>query len=102
MDHISVINTFDEEQYGDHSYILFLTRLLIENHMLQCSYAGEPLHFDTPLFRELLARCQSIGRQLYFQPPSVLDPSTEDGQNVRQLEERFAHGSLDANALIGE
>lgn len=70
LDHISVINTFDEEQYGEHSYILFLTRLLIENHMLQCSYAGDPLHFDTPLFRELLARCQSIGRQLYILEPA--------------------------------
>lgn len=260
LDHISVCNAFDEEQYGAHSYILYLVQALVDNHIMQSSYAGEPLRFDTPQFRELLTRCQAIGQklyalepvqkgqyalleeqstlnnlryciplrlteeqpalikasvtasfvnvrtsepelamdfltlrlretdpqtmvylyphaqpvenenqkvlmeslseviagiqsslaadnlsederrslterleekqaqydqiadptkryeispeeiavyqtygpQLYFQPPSVFDPSTEDGQNVRQLEERFAHGSLDADTFIRE
>lgn len=51
---------------------------------------------------EEIAVYQTYGQQLYFQPPSVFDPSTEDGQNVRQLQERFAHGVLDADAFIGE
>lgn len=54
------------------------------------------------IFPEEIAVYQTYGQQLYFQPPSVFDPSTEDGQNVRQLEERFAHGVLDADAFIGE
>lgn len=68
-DEISVSNLFDSEQYGPHSYISYLVDRLIENHIMQCNYANEPLRFDTPLFRTLLARCQSIGKDLYTYEP---------------------------------
>lgn len=66
---ISVINTFDSEQYGAHSYIQHLVGLLLDNHIMQCNYAGEPLRFDTPTFRTLLMRCQEIGAALYAYEP---------------------------------
>ena len=68
-DEISVSNLFDSDLYGEHSYISYLVDRLISNHIMQCNYAGEPLRFDTPLFRELLARCQSIGADLYKYEP---------------------------------
>lgn len=68
-DHISVCNSFDEALYNESSYTVFLTDKLIENHIMQCAYAGEPLRFDTPLFCELLNRCQSIGKALYEYEP---------------------------------
>lgn len=37
MDHISVCNAFDEEQYGAHSYILYLVQALVDNHIMQSS-----------------------------------------------------------------
>ena len=68
-DEISVSNLFDSEQYGEHSYISYLVDRLISNYIMQCNYADEPLRFDTPMFRELLARCQSIGADLYKYEP---------------------------------
>lgn len=41
-DDISVSNLFDGEQYGEHSYISYLVDRLVENHIMQCNYAGEP------------------------------------------------------------
>ena len=29
---------------------------------------------------------RTYGENLYFQPPSIFDPSTEEGQNVKQLD----------------
>lgn len=68
-DDISICNMFDSEQYGAHSYISYLVDRLVSNHIMQCNYANEPIRFDTPLFRNLLARCQSIGADLYTYEP---------------------------------
>ena len=86
-DDISVSNTFDSEQYGEHSYISYLVDRLITNHIMQCNYAGEPLRFDTPLFRELLERCQSIGTDLYlYEPEQKADLALfEDLYGMREL-----------------
>ena len=64
-DEFCVCNVFDSELYGEHSYISYLTDLLLTNYIMQCNYADEPLRFDTPLFREMLERCQIIGTDLY-------------------------------------
>lgn len=64
-DQISVCYTFDADLYGEHSYVLYLTDRLIESHVMQCSYANEPIRFNTPEFRDLLGRCEKIGRALY-------------------------------------
>lgn len=42
------------------------------------------------------------GDCLYFQAPSVFDPATEEGMNVRQLRDRFCMGDLTAEQLIKE
>lgn len=86
-DEISVSNLFDSDLYGEHSYISYLVDRLITNHIMQCNYAGEPLRFDTPLFRELLARCQSIGADLYkYEPEQKGDLGLfEDLYGMREL-----------------
>lgn len=68
-DHISVCYTFDADLYNENSYVLYLTNRLIDNHVMQCSYAGEPVRFNTPEFRGLLKRCEEIGRALYRYEP---------------------------------
>ena len=84
---ISVCNAFDSEQYGAHSYILHLVDLLLNNHIMQCNYAGEPLRFDTPSFRTLLMRCQEIGTALYtYEPQHKGDLALFDERNgMREL-----------------
>ncbi len=56
---------FDEELYNKHSYTRWLTELLVENTIMQQSYTGEGLSFDTPVFRSCLERCQMIGNKLH-------------------------------------
>lgn len=68
-DAISVCNSFDSEQYGPHSYILYLVQLLVENYILQSNYNGVPIRFNTPTFMNLLNRCQKIGQALYTYEP---------------------------------
>lgn len=68
-DQISVCYTFDADLYHENSYVLYLTSRLIENHVMQCSYADEPIRFNTPEFRQLLERCEKIGRELYQYEP---------------------------------
>jgi len=86
-DDISVSNLFDGEQYGEHSYISYLVDRLVENHIMQCNYAGEPLRFNTPVFRNLLERCQEIGKALYlFEPIQKGSMSLfEDLYGMREL-----------------
>ncbi len=69
-DDIRVCGYFDEEQYGAHSYTLYLVQLLMDNHILQSSYSNQPLRFDTDEMKALLERCQSIGRELYVCEPA--------------------------------
>lgn len=45
---------------------------------------------------------QKYSECLYFQAPSVFDPSTAEGMNVRQLRDRFCKGDLPADQLIAE
>lgn len=45
---------------------------------------------------------RTYGENLYFQPPSIFDPSTEEGQNVKQLRDRFCTGSLTMEQFIGQ
>lgn len=85
---VCVVNTFDEDHYGPHSYVSFLVDRLVANHIMQCNYAGEPIRFDTPLFRNILERCQQIGKALYEYEPQA---KTEfglfyDWQGMRGLE----------------
>ncbi|NLO84186.1 MAG: hypothetical protein GX096_01975 [Clostridiales bacterium] len=68
-DDICVSNLFDSELYGEGSYINYLTDSLLTNYIMQCNYADEPLRFNTPLFRNLLERCQKIGTDLYVNEP---------------------------------
>ena len=68
-DNISVSNMFDETRYHEGSYVLYLTDLLMDHYMMQMSFAGEPLRFQTPLFRDLLERCRKIGMDLYRYEP---------------------------------
>lgn len=70
-DNISICNTFDAEQYGKYSYVSYLTDLLVKNHIMQCNFLGEPLRFDTPIFRELLTRCETLGQALYAYEPAA-------------------------------
>lgn len=62
---VCVYGNFDEELYNKHSYTRWLTELLVENTIMQQSYTGEALSFDTPVFRSCLERCQMIGNKLY-------------------------------------
>lgn len=66
---IVAFNSFEETLYGPSSYTDLLTGLLIDSQILQCSYAGIPLRFDTPAFRACLERCMEIGRELYALEP---------------------------------
>lgn len=66
---ISICNSFDGEQYGEHSYVQYLVEMLLDQYVMQCNYAGEPLSFSSPVFRTLLLRCQETGRALYAYEP---------------------------------
>ena len=45
---------------------------------------------------------KAYGNQLYFQGPSVFDPSTDDGQRVRRLEEQYALGDITTEQFVKE
>ncbi|NLO85973.1 MAG: extracellular solute-binding protein [Clostridiales bacterium] len=73
-DEIFICSTFDEELYGEHSYINYLVDKLVTNHIMQCNYANEPIRFDTPIFRAMMERCQKIGTDLY-----AIEPEQKSG-----------------------
>lgn len=89
---ISICNTFDMEQYGPHSYVRYLTELLIKNHLMQRGFSGEPIRFDTPCFLPLLERCEKIGRALY-----ALEPDTVKGDMALFFE---AHGMRELAHIV--
>ncbi|NLO85198.1 MAG: extracellular solute-binding protein [Clostridiales bacterium] len=66
---ICVTNVFDSELYDENSYISYLVQRLVENYIMQRSYADEPLRFDTPIFTKLLNRCVETGKALYENEP---------------------------------
>lgn len=43
---------------------------------------------------------RNYGDCLYFQAPSIFDPSTEDGQNMKQLRDRFCTGDLSVDQFV--
>lgn len=45
---------------------------------------------------------RTYGENLYFQPPSIFDPSTENGKNMKQLRDRFCTGGMPAQQFISE
>lgn len=49
---------------------------------------------------EDLEAYHNYGDCLYFQPPSIFDPSTEEGRNVRQLRDSFSTGNLTVEQFI--
>lgn len=66
---ISINNMFDETLYNKGSYVRYLLEILMDCYVMQCEYAGEPIKFDTPEFRELLERTKTIGKALYDAEP---------------------------------
>ena len=42
------------------------------------------------------------GENLYFQKPSIFDPSTEDGKNMKQLRDRFSSGGMSVEQFVKE
>lgn len=49
---------------------------------------------------EELAVYRQYGACIYFQPPSVFDPATEDGQTVKKLCARYASGAMHIDQFI--
>ncbi|MEF9880136.1 MAG: hypothetical protein RR975_12030 [Clostridia bacterium] len=45
---------------------------------------------------------RSYGENLYFQAPSIFDPATPEGQNIKQLRDQFAAGDLTVEQYIGQ
>ena len=43
---------------------------------------------------------RTYGENLFFQQPSIFDPSTENGMNMKQFRERFANGELSAKQFV--
>ena len=86
-DDISVCNAFASEAYGEDSYISYLVDHLIQNYIMDYNYANKPLRFDTPLFRNLLERCEKIGADLYLYEPRVKGDFAlfEDLYGMREL-----------------
>ena len=54
-----------DSYYTEYSYVTWLTRLLVDEAIMQMQYAGEALHFDSPELLVLLERCDTVGRRLY-------------------------------------
>lgn len=55
----------DASYYGADAYTAFLVEQLLENYMMQKSYAGETLNFDDSVLIPLLDRCYQLGHELY-------------------------------------
>lgn len=66
---IKVRNTWDESVYGPHSYTTWLVQTLIENHIMQCGFAGLPIRFEDETFLDLLRRSKEVGSLLYETEP---------------------------------
>ncbi len=72
-----------EASYTESSYVDWLTRLLIEEAIMQMQYAGEELHFEGPELLALLERCDAVGRRIY---------SLESPSGYRSLFDMAARG----------
>lgn len=58
----------DFNRVGGYTY--YLVEHLLRNHILQKSYAGQPLRFNEPEVVELLKRCYQVGHELDENDPS--------------------------------
>lgn len=58
----------DFNRVGGYTY--YLVDFLLENHILQKSFAGEPLRFNEPEVVELLKRCYQLGHELDLNDPA--------------------------------
>lgn len=66
---------WDEQIYERlNGYIGRLTDMLLDNHILQKSYAGEPLRFNEPELLALLKRCYELGEQLNEYDQAIVNP----------------------------
>lgn len=61
----------DQSFYTSQSYTDFLVEQLLDNHIMQKEFAGEPLRFDESELIELLKRCYRIGKELYIYDQGV-------------------------------
>lgn len=68
---IRVIGGWDAGSYTNASYVEWLTKLLVDEAILQMQYAGDDLRFDDPQLRTLLGRCCEIGQRLYALEPKA-------------------------------
>ena len=62
------VDEADFNRIGGYTY--YLVEYLLDNHILQKSFAGEPLRFNEPEVVELLKRCYELGRELDLNDPS--------------------------------
>lgn len=60
-----VFNNMDVTIYTGSYYTYQLTKLLMENYILQKQFAGEPLTFDEPELLALLGRVRETGAAIY-------------------------------------
>ncbi len=58
----------DFNRVGGYTY--YLVEYLLENHILQKSFAGEPLRFNEPAVVEMLKRCYQVGHELDLNDPA--------------------------------
>ena len=61
----------DSSFYDANAYTEVLVNELLENHMMQQSFAGEAISFDEAVLVPLLERCYTLGHELYAYDPGV-------------------------------
>lgn len=62
---VCITNTFDERQFGESSYTLWLMEMLVRNYIRQCEMQQMPIDFDTDEWRALAERVRVTGAGLY-------------------------------------
>lgn len=62
---VCVTNAFDEKQFNQNSYTLWLLETLVSQYIHQCEAQGVPIQFDTAQWRTLAERIRATGAGLY-------------------------------------
>ncbi len=62
---IRIRSGWEEGPYTKASYVAWLTKLLVEEAVMQMQYAGDELHFDSQELLTLLGRCNTVGMRIY-------------------------------------
>lgn len=65
VEDVCITNAFDESQFGESSYTLWLMEMLVRNTIRQCEMQQIPLTFDTDEWRALAERVKTTGKGLY-------------------------------------